>query len=84
MNQRERILLELKKGSWFSLAHALSLDPPIYRLSERVREISRMGYQIRHRKVSGRPYEEYQLVIQSIKLPPAFPPKEIEAKGLFQ
>jgi len=37
------------------------MEPPIYRLSERIRELEQEGYKIEHRKVSGKSYAEYRL-----------------------
>lgn len=72
MNQKLRILQELKKKEWFSLADALSMNPGIYRLSERIRDLESMGYEIIHAKVEGKPYSKYKLVERpKITLPPA-------------
>ena len=60
-SQKTRVLNELLKGDWFSLASALNMSPPVYRLSERIREIERMGYLIEHRRVEGKTYEEYKI-----------------------
>jgi hypothetical protein len=60
-SQKTRVLNELLKGDWFSLASALNMSPPVYRLSERIREIERMGYDIEHRRVAGKTFEEYKI-----------------------
>jgi hypothetical protein len=37
------------------------MSPPVYRLSERIREIERMGYDIEHHRVAGKTFEEYKI-----------------------
>ena len=61
MNQKSRILAELKKGNWFSLGEALYLSPPVYRLSERIRELRAAGYEIESARVKGKTYQMYRL-----------------------
>src|SRR4051812_19033718 len=78
MNQRDIILNELKRKEWFSLADALSLDAPIYRLSERIRELKEYGHNIISRRVNGKTYQEYKLIPPEVPvLPPAFEPKPV-------
>ena len=62
MTQRDTVLRELTEKEWFALSDALSLSPPIYRLSERVRELIKEGYTIQSRKKAGKPYQEYKLI----------------------
>lgn len=81
--QWKRVLTELQRREWVSLADALALDPPIYRLSERVRELVAQGHNIISRRVEGKPYNEYHLAAPirqpaPITLPPPF--KEIPPK----
>ena len=66
MNQRDRIFQRLRAGEWLSLADALSMSPPIYRISERVREIRKKGYNIVSRRVEGKTYNEYKLIEEEI------------------
>jgi len=81
MTQKEIILEKLRTGAWFSLADALHLSPPIYRLSERCRELKAEGYEIESRRVEGKPYSEYRLrPPRKLELPPAFPKS---AQALF-
>jgi hypothetical protein len=61
MSQRERILEELKKGDWLSLADTLHWTPPIYALSQRVGELVKQGYDIESERVPGHPYFRYRL-----------------------
>jgi hypothetical protein len=76
MTQKQRILNRLQTDEWLSLRAALHMKPPIYRLSERIRELEREGYKIEHRKVNGKSYSVYCLrPAAPISLPPAFPPK---------
>lgn len=82
MNQRDIILNELKRKEWFSLADALNLDPPIYRLSERIRELKEYGHNIISRRVDGKTYQEYKLVpVEVPVLPPAFQKPPVPQEG---
>ncbi len=62
MSQKQEILNLLQMGDWVSLADALSMNPPVYRLSERIREIRAMGFEVESRRVEGKTYQEYMLI----------------------
>lgn len=62
LTQTTRIRQKLMLGGWFSLADALSMSPPIYRLSERIRELEKSGYRIEHRRAAGKTFEEYKII----------------------
>ena len=67
VNQRTRILKGLHARQWLSLADALDASPPIYRLSERIRELEKMGYEIESRRVEGKTFQEYHLKSEPAK-----------------
>lgn len=62
MTQKQLILQKLETGEWVSLADALNMNPPCYRLSERIRELKKLGYEIESRRVKNKTYQEYKLV----------------------
>lgn len=52
----------MKNLDWFSLGDALNMEPPIYRLSERIRDLEKAGYEIAHDRVEGKTYGKYRIL----------------------
>lgn len=66
-----RVLALMRQTEWFTLGDALKMDPPVYRLSERIRDLQKFGCVIEHDRVEGKTYGKYKLIYEPPTLKPA-------------